>query len=183
MAITKADENTPIAKGQWACRAPLYSDAISICAAPRRVSAVQGKRIHLERQDGTPDSFVLSKSVVYVCDTQAEADAVYAISREQAAALSAARKQLTATHAAKIAAMSPQVVTFDQFVQYGCENGGNIVNGMPWHFKFKDMPVTHHTDVCYLILKGAETLRFTPDDVLVIDPDGSLSTRPAAAAA
>jgi hypothetical protein len=70
-----------------------------------------------------------------------------------------------------------EVVTFDQFVQYGRDHGGNSVNDMPWSFNFRGHPVTHENDRCYLIMgKPGQDLRLTPNDVLVINPDGSLTT-------
>lgn len=29
-----------------------------------------------------------------------------------------------------------EAITFDEFIEYGKANGGNIVNGMPWSFKY-----------------------------------------------
>lgn len=69
-----------------------------------------------------------------------------------------------------------ELVTFDQFVQHGRDSTANLVAGMPWSFSFRGHPVTHENDRCYLIGVNAEQVRFTPDDVLVINPDGSLAT-------
>lgn len=72
-----------------------------------------------------------------------------------------------------------EVVTFEQLVQYGRENGGNIVGGMPWSFNFNGHPVSHENDRCYLVGQGLKQVRFTPDDVLVVSSDGELLTMPA----
>jgi hypothetical protein len=67
--------------------------------------------------------------------------------------------------------------TFDQFVQYGRDNGGNIVGGMPWSFSFHGHPVTHENDHRYIIGNGTlDGLNFTDDDVLVVNADGALTT-------
>jgi hypothetical protein len=68
-----------------------------------------------------------------------------------------------------------EATTFDELVQHGRDNGGNIVNGMPWSFDFKGYHVTHENDQLYLICKGATTLRLTREDVLETHPDGHLS--------
>lgn len=41
--------------------------------------------------------------------------------------------------------------TFDEFVEYGRQNGANIVGGMPWSFTFNGHAVTHENDDLYLI--------------------------------
>lgn len=33
------------------------------------------------------------------------------------------------------------IITFDEFVQYGRDNGANIVGGMPWSFTYNGHPV------------------------------------------
>jgi hypothetical protein len=66
--------------------------------------------------------------------------------------------------------------TFDQFVQYGIDAGTPLTNGMPWAFTFHGHPVTHENDQCYVVSDGtAHGLRFTPDNVLTVNPDGSIS--------
>lgn len=57
--------------------------------------------------------------------------------------------------------------TFDEFVQYGLDNGANVENGMPWSFNFKGFPVTHENDDCYLIPHFGETKRFNRGDMLI----------------
>lgn len=71
-----------------------------------------------------------------------------------------------------------EMITFEDFVAYGKEHAeGAIINGMPWSFKYKGTPVTHETDTLYLISEPQEfdTLKFTPNDVLVSDENGVLS--------
>jgi hypothetical protein len=83
--------------------------------------------------------------------------------------------QATAILATSVEADGPKTITFDEFVQYGRDNGANIVSGMPWSFSFHGHPVTHENDRCYLIGVNDGQVRFTPDDVLVVNPGGSLA--------
>jgi hypothetical protein len=54
-----------------------------------------------------------------------------------------------------------EAVTFDELVQHGIAQGGNVVNGMPWSFDWAGFPVTHENDNCYLISPGnGRTVRF-----------------------
>ncbi|MEA5402659.1 hypothetical protein VB776_07025 [Arcicella sp. DC2W] len=63
-----------------------------------------------------------------------------------------------------------EAITFEEFVQFGKDNGGNIVNGMPWHFTYKGLPVSHSNDECYLIPWNNGCFHvFTPLDVLITD--------------
>lgn len=91
----------------------------------------------------------------------------------------ALKERLSASAAEYVAVVADglETVTFTQFVQYGRDNGGNIVNGMPWSFSFRGHPVSHENDRRYIIGNGTSNgLNFTPDDLLVINPDGSLAT-------
>jgi hypothetical protein len=63
--------------------------------------------------------------------------------------------------------------TFEQFIQYGIEAGGNIVNGMPWSFTFNGFPVTHETDDAYLICLPAypHDFRFERGQTITVDEE------------
>lgn len=67
-------------------------------------------------------------------------------------------------------------ITFDEFVQYGRDNGANIVNGMPWSFTYNGHAVTHENDQCYLITAPGvpDTMFFRPGDML-LTRNGKLS--------
>ncbi len=123
----------------------------------------------------------------------AEAEAAWATSSGDESALDEMRKvvaigvacfeqhgvpsRMTASQLGLSRSPSGTVITFDDFVQYGRDNGGNIVNGMPWSFTYKGRAVSHENDKCYLItlIDGAgTTLRFTPDDTLCTSPTGVL---------
>lgn len=84
-------------------------------------------------------------------------------------------KHLVNDHKTATAIAGLTTVSFDQFVEYGRATGGNIVNGMPWSFNFHGLPVTHENDRCYLIGVSDGQVRFTPEHVLSVQPDGSLT--------
>jgi hypothetical protein len=67
-----------------------------------------------------------------------------------------------------------EAVTFEEFVEYGKQNGGNIVNGMPWSFEYKGQPVTHENDECYLIPTLEGSMKFTPQDMLITGVHGEI---------
>lgn len=70
--------------------------------------------------------------------------------------------------------MEITAITFEEFVEYGKNNGGNIVNGMPRFFTYKGYPVTHEDDNCYLIClpRYPHSLRFERDDILLTATKG-----------
>ena len=67
-----------------------------------------------------------------------------------------------------------EAITFNEFVEYGKNNGGNIVNGMPWHFKYNGHPVTHEHDELYLIPTLEGMHNFTPKDMLITGVKGEI---------
>ncbi len=68
-----------------------------------------------------------------------------------------------------------KAITFDELVQHGIATGGNIVNGMPWSFKYNGLPITHENDDCYLIPSPTGgSLQFNRGDMLVTCGDGAL---------
>lgn len=69
-----------------------------------------------------------------------------------------------------------QVITFEEFVEYGKQNSNNIVNGVPWSFEYNGYQVTHENDECYLIVTPEEVLRFTPGDLLIVGVTGEIYT-------
>lgn len=62
-------------------------------------------------------------------------------------------------------------ITFDDLVEFGRQNGANIVNGMPWSFNYRGLPVTHENDDCYLITTPSGTLRIERGEVLHVSGD------------
>lgn len=59
-------------------------------------------------------------------------------------------------------------ITFEKFVEYGRNySDANIVNGMPWSFKYEGFPVSHENDNLYLITRpDGVTVRFNRNTVL-----------------
>lgn len=67
-----------------------------------------------------------------------------------------------------------EAITFDELVEYGRNNGGNIVNGMPWSFNYAGHPITHENDRCYLIPTSEGTMNMTPADMLITGVKGEI---------
>lgn len=67
-----------------------------------------------------------------------------------------------------------EAITFDELVEHGKANGGNIVNGMPWSFDYKGHPITHENDQRYLIPTLEGTHNMTPDDMLITGVKGEI---------
>lgn len=68
-----------------------------------------------------------------------------------------------------------EAMTWDELVQYGIENGGNVVNGLPWSFKIGDRPVTHDCQGGYdryLISTLEGDMEMTQNDILIIGVKG-----------
>lgn len=67
-----------------------------------------------------------------------------------------------------------EAITFAELVEYGRNNGANIVNGMPWSFEYNGHPITHENDSCYLIptLEGIHNM--TPADMLITGVKGEI---------
>lgn len=69
-----------------------------------------------------------------------------------------------------------EAITFDELVDYGKANGGNIVAGMPWSFCYMGRPITHENDDCYLICVPRGTGKFYRGEILVTDSSGGMRT-------
>ncbi len=67
-----------------------------------------------------------------------------------------------------------EAITFNELVEYGRNNGANIVNGMPWSFNYNGHPITHENDECYLIPTLEGTMRFAPQDMLITGVNGEI---------
>lgn len=67
-----------------------------------------------------------------------------------------------------------EAITFDELIEYGKANGANIVNGMPWSFKYKGHAITHENDECYLIPTLEGTHNMTPIDMLITGVQGEI---------
>jgi hypothetical protein len=107
MTITHATEDTPIAIGQWV-HGP-SSLEYGTHSTPRQVTDIKGKRIHYKRQDGS-ESFMLRTAVLIVCDTEDEANEVYAISIDRDRNISAAVRNLLEERGATYDAMLAKLI-------------------------------------------------------------------------
>lgn len=67
-----------------------------------------------------------------------------------------------------------EAITFDELVEYGKANGGNIVNGMPWSFEYKGHPLTHEDDNTYLIPTLEGTMKLRRGDFLITGVKGEI---------
>lgn len=67
-----------------------------------------------------------------------------------------------------------EAITFDELVEHGKANGGNIVNGMPWSFSYVGHPITHENDDCYLIWTLEGTMRMDRGDMLITGVKGEI---------
>jgi len=67
-----------------------------------------------------------------------------------------------------------EAINFDELVQHGIDSGGNIVNGMPWSFRYRGHQITHENDNCYLIASSNGSLPFRRGEMLTFCGDGSL---------
>lgn len=67
-----------------------------------------------------------------------------------------------------------EAITFDELVQYGLDNGANVVDGMPWSFDYQGHPITHENDDCYLIPTLEGTMGFRRGDMLITGVAGEI---------
>jgi len=71
-------------------------------------------------------------------------------------------------------------ITFAELVAHGTEQlkalgrGSDIVNGMPWAFKYAGHPITHETDTCYIIPTLEGSMHIGPDDMLITGVAGEI---------
>lgn len=67
-----------------------------------------------------------------------------------------------------------EAITFRELVAHGLANTTNIVAGMPWSFEYHGHPITHETDICYLIPTLEGTMKMGPTDMLVTGVKGEI---------
>jgi len=67
------------------------------------------------------------------------------------------------------------IITFDDFIQYGKENAGSTNSeGYPLSFSYKGHAISHETNTSYVIPTKEGSLMFTPDDVLITGVQGEI---------
>jgi hypothetical protein len=100
MAIRKISPMTEVTPGQWVLQTPILRD--HIVSEPREVLRRSGKRIYFKNRHGEDEGdYCALHTIVALCDTKAEADALYVISESQFEQLRAVR----ADHEARFKAM------------------------------------------------------------------------------
>lgn len=67
-----------------------------------------------------------------------------------------------------------EAITFEELINYGKANTDNIVEGMPWSFKYKGHHISHENDFCYLIPTLEGTHNMTPNDMLITGVQGEI---------
>lgn len=67
-----------------------------------------------------------------------------------------------------------EAITFDELVEHGKSNGGNIVNGMPWSFSYAGHPITHENDNCYIVPSLEGPMRFERGAMLITGVKGEI---------
>ena len=67
-----------------------------------------------------------------------------------------------------------EAITFDELVAYGRASGAPIIDGMPWSFDYKGLPVTHENDNCYLVPTLEGSMRFNRGDMLITGVAGEI---------
>lgn len=67
-----------------------------------------------------------------------------------------------------------EAITFDELVAYGLANQANVVEGMPWSFRYNGHPITHENDNCYLIPTLEGTMKFERGDMLITGVKGEI---------
>jgi len=58
-----------------------------------------------------------------------------------------------------------KIITFDELVKHGIENGANIVDGMPWSWYINGKAITHENDNCYLIECAKEGFNYLESEI------------------
>lgn len=67
-----------------------------------------------------------------------------------------------------------EALTFGELVEFGLNNGANVVNGMPWSFTMNGYPITHASDTSYLITTLEGDHLMTTSDMLIIGVKGEI---------
>lgn len=67
-----------------------------------------------------------------------------------------------------------EAVTFEELVEHGIAQEGNVVNGMPWSFTYAGQPITHENDDTYLIPTLEGTMRMGRGDMLITGVKGEI---------
>lgn len=98
-SITQADI------GKFACLAPVST--MVFCTGPRKISAVSKSRVYIEYDEdrqyvGGTKSYVQVSSVMFICDTKEEGEAVFELGMQQLKVLNEAEKQVRVEYSKKL---------------------------------------------------------------------------------
>lgn len=104
MSIKKmdADMKLEVKPGQWINKEAAMPDGI--CGTPKQVESVANTRLYLVGE-GERTTYISKSSVVFVCDTKAEADSMYALSRQQEADLRGTKLEIIESYMMRIEQM------------------------------------------------------------------------------
>lgn len=67
-----------------------------------------------------------------------------------------------------------EVLTWDEFLEYGRNHAENLNNGIPWSFEYNGYSITHESDEEYLIPTLEGIMSMTPNDVLITGIKGEV---------
>ena len=70
-----------------------------------------------------------------------------------------------------------EAFTFEELIEYGINNGGNVVNGLPWSFTLNGFPITHdcqNGEDDYIICTLEGDMRMSRSDMLIIGVKGEI---------
>lgn len=68
-----------------------------------------------------------------------------------------------------------EAITFDELVEFGKKQPEvNIVDGIPWHFQWEGLSVTHENNDAYIV----NTVMFKRGEILTISEEDELVTYP-----
>lgn len=70
-----------------------------------------------------------------------------------------------------------EVLTWDEFLEYGRKHGERPFNGdVPWSFKFHRAAITHEEDDLYIVTTKEGSHYMSPDKCLIRDSNNSVYT-------
>lgn len=62
-----------------------------------------------------------------------------------------------------------EVIDFDEMIEFGIDDGANIINSMPWSFNIGGFSVTHERDDLYIVDVTHGDNKMTPEKYLILD--------------
>jgi len=65
-----------------------------------------------------------------------------------------------------------KIISFDEVIKHGLENGANVVDNYPWSWKINNKSVTHENNNCYIIETIDGMKHFYKGDFLIAYESG-----------